>query len=228
MIQLSLGVKMYFKNRQDAGRQLCPILEKHRGKEMVIYALPRGGVVVAAEIAKFFKAPLDLIFAHKIGHPYQPEYAIGAISESGHLIQTSESRAMEEKWLENQKKFQIEEIKRKRKLYLKKENKTVAKGKIAIIVDDGIATGLTMKAAILEIKEEHPLKIVIAVPVAPESTADELKREVDDFVAITIPEDHRFLGSVGAYYEKFPQVEDEEVIAILNDFRKDGKINSYQ
>lgn len=205
-----------FKNREDAGAQLALLLAKYKGKEVVVYAIPRGGVSVAEPIANFLKAPMDLILAHKIGHPYQPEYAIAAVSESGHMVGSSHDLyAVDEQWLEKEKERQMQEIKRKRESYLKEMGKISLKNKIAIIVDDGIATGLTMRVGILELRSQGPEKIVAAVPVAPRSTADSLKAMVDDFVAVKIPEDYEFLGAVGAYYQEFDQVEDETAMAIL-------------
>lgn len=210
---------MFFKDRRDAGRQLSQLLKKYKDKDVVVYALPRGGVVVAAEIAKFLHAPLDLLFAHKIGHPYQPEYAIAAVSESGHMIGPSGMLPSTEKaWLESEKEHQIEEIKRRREKYLKGKKEIPVKDKIAILVDDGIATGLTMQVGIKELKDRHPKEIVAAVPVAPRSTADLIEGMVDDFIGIEI--DDNFLGAVGAYYDEFDQVEDKEVIEILSDQAK--------
>lgn len=206
---------MHFKDRQDAGRQLGRRLAHYQGQDIVVYGLPRGGVVVAEEIAKILHAPLDLILAHKIGHPRHAEYAIAAISESGHLVGTEhELQAVGQTWLEQEKKQQLEEIKRKRKIYLKNRPSTPVQDKIAIIVDDGIATGLTMLAGIQELKGQQPKKIVVAVPVAPKETADLLKTMVDEVVAVEIPEN--FLGAVGAYYIDFDQVEDDEVVSLLN------------
>lgn len=208
---------MHFKDRCDAGRQLGQLLEKYKGKDAIVYALPRGGVVIAAEIAKHLHLPIGLILAHKIGHPYQPEYAIAAVSESGHVIgNPRELRFLEEAWLKLEKERQIQEIKRKRALYLKGKKEIPLEGKIAILVDDGIATGLTMQVGIRELQGRHPEKIVAAVPVAPRSTADLIEAMVDEFVAVEIPDDYAFLGAVGAYYDEFDQVEDEEVIAILD------------
>ena len=213
---------MYFKDRVDAGKQLSKLLAKYKDKDVVVYALPRGGVVLAAEIAKFLHAPLDLILAHKIGHPYQPEYAIAAISEGGHLIGNSyELSSVGKGWLEDAKAREMEEIKRKRNLYLKGRKKISAKDKIAIIVDDGIATGLTMQVGIQELKDQHPKSIVAVVPVAPKGTANLLKTMLDDFVAIEIPDDYDFLGAVGAYYQEFYQIEDQEVIDILDKHAKE-------
>lgn len=221
---------MYFRDRVDAGKKLSQELAKYKGQDVVVYALPRGGVVVAEEIAKALHAPLDLVLAHKIGHPYHSEYAIGAISESGIMVGNQrEISQLDPVWLEKAKKSEMEEIKRKREAYLKGRKPISPEGKIAILVDDGIATGLTMQVGILELKTKHPMKIVAAVPVAPASTADLLGSMCDDLVACDIPDDFEFLGAVGAYYDRFDQVEDEEVIEILNKHKSDyGKVNSHK
>jgi putative phosphoribosyl transferase len=216
-----------FSNRRDAGKQLAGLLEKYKEQKVVVYALPRGGITVAKEIADVLNAPLSLILAHKIGHPYQPEYAVAAVSESGHIVgNESELNSLGQKWLEREKERQMEEIKRKRALYLKNRKDPSLEDKVAIIVDDGIATGLTMQAGILELKGKHPKKIIVAVPVSPKTTADRLKNMVGEFVGINVPEDYNFMGAVGAYYEDFSQVEDEEVIDVLEanakQLKKDG------
>lgn len=210
---------MYFKDRRDAGKQLCQLLEKYKGQEVVVFGLPRGGVILADEIAKFLNAPLDLILAHKIGHPYQPEYAIAAISERGHLVGLSRGLdSISETWLDHAKLREIEEIKRKRQLYLANKEQISLENKIALIVDDGIATGLTMEAGILELRDRKPKEIIVVVPVVPRSTANLLKELADDVVAVSIPDDFEFRGSVGSYYDTFYQVEDDEVIAILKNY----------
>lgn len=208
---------MFFKNRKDAGRQLCQFLKTYIDKDVVVCAIPRGGVVVAAEIANFLHAPIDLIFAHKIGHPYQPEYAIAAISESGYMVESSPEvlQSIDNSWFEHEKEQQMKEIRRKHEKYLKKRKAVSMENKIAILVDDGIATGLSLQAGIKELKDRHPKKIVVAVPVAPKSTAYLIRTMVDDYVGVEI-DDYHFLGAVGAYYDEFNQVEDEEVIEILN------------
>lgn len=211
-----------FADRRDAGKELAKLLEKYKGQKVIVYALPRGGIVLAKEIADALHAPISLILAHKIGHHYHQEYAVAAISESGHIVgNQSELHALGPVWLEREKTRQMEEIKRKRSLYLKDKKDPPLKDTIAIIVDDGIATGLTMQAGILELKDKHPKKIIAAVPVAPKSTADKLKGMVDEFIGIIVPEDYQFFGAVGAYYEDFSQVEDDEVIAILETQSKD-------
>ena len=207
---------MQFKNREEAGKLLAKKLEKYKGKNIIVYALPRGGVVPALEIARFLKSPLDLIITRKIGHPYQPEYAIGAISESGRIVGSKEDMELVDKdWLKKEIKKQQEEIVRRRNMYLKGRESIDPKGKIAIIVDDGIATGLTIQAAILALKQQKPKEIIIAVPVVPKETAAVLKKDVDEIIALTMPSEDEFLGAVGAYYQDFSQVEDKDVISLL-------------
>jgi putative phosphoribosyl transferase len=220
---------MFFQDRRDAGRQLCKLLAKYKESNVIVYALPRGGVVVADEIAKFLNAPIDLILAHKIGHPYQPEYAVAAISESGKIVgNPKELIPLGTKWLEREKDLQLKEIAKKRKMYLNDKEKIPMEDKIAIIVDDGIATGLTMQAGIKELRNHHPKSIVIAVPVSPRETAEFMKKLVDDFESSIIPESGHFLGAVGAYYNEFYQTEDEEVIDILNkNWNQYGKAHTH-
>lgn len=210
-----------FANRYEAGQQLGKLLEKYKNEKTIVFALPRGGIVLAKEIADVLHAPISLILAHKIGHPHQPEYAVAAMSESGHIVgNPSELMFLGQPWLEKEKQRQLGEIRRKRSLYLKDRQDPPLEDKVAIIVDDGIATGLTMQAAILELKNKHPKKIVVAVPVSPKSTADKLKATVDEFIGIIVPDDYSFFGAVGAYYNDFSQVEDEEVIAVLEKHSK--------
>jgi len=203
-----------FKNRQEAGQRLAHALSSYEGKDVIVLGLPRGGVVLAAEIARALKAPLDLIFAHKIGHPEREEYAIGAVSESGHLI-TSPHLKIDPRWLEQKKHSILAEIKRRRAFYLKGKALPTFTDKTVIIVDDGIATGLTMQAAIQEVKNAHPKKLIVAIPLAPETTARLIRSQVDALIVIQEDPDYLFLGAVSAYYEEFKQVEDEEVIRLL-------------
>ena len=205
---------MRFKDRIHAGQLLAQALAKYRSQDAVIYALPRGGVVLAEVIAKALNLPLSLIVVRKIGHPLNPEYAVCALSEqSGLICNEPELASIEKDWLETAVAQELQEIKRRSKLYLGNKPPIVAKGKIAIIVDDGIATGLTMMAAIAEIKRQHPKKIVVAVPIAARQSVKEIEPMVDKFVALEVPA--QYLGSVGSYYEYFPQVRDGEVVNII-------------
>jgi putative phosphoribosyl transferase len=203
-----------FRDRVDAGRRLAALLGKYKNQNAVIYALPRGGVPVAMEIARVLNCPLDLIIVRKIGHPRNPEYALGAVAEDGFLVVNEEELArVDPKWFEAEMEKQKQEAKRRRELYLQGRKPIAALGKIAIVVDDGIATGSTMLVAVKKVTQEKPAKIVVAVAVSPQETAQRFAKEVDEFVAVTIPE--IFLGAIGYYYDDFSQVSDEEVIALL-------------
>ena len=204
-----------FKDRVDAGKQLAKYFDRYSGKNAVVYALPRGGVVVGREIAKTIHAPLDLIITRKIGHPNQPEYAIGAVAENGQTVfNRAEVLRIEQKWLEEETEKQSLEAKRRRELYLGGRRPIPCKGKVAILVDDGIATGLTMKAAIKELQMRYqPKAIYVAVPVAPAEMVKELGKMGVKLIAALIPE--TFLGAIGAYYQDFSPVSDEDVIRIV-------------
>ena len=205
---------VYFKDREEAGRRLAEKLMKFKDASPVVLALPRGGVVLGAEVARALNCPLDLVIPRKIGHPGNPEYAIATVTEKGAIVvNKSEVGAVDSTWFEREKSAQIAEAKRRREKYLAGRKQVDLAGKTAILVDDGIATGLTMRAAISEVKAKNPAKIIIAVPVAPADIYEEMKGEVDDFVVIDAPD--YYLGSVGAYYRDFPQVSDEEVVGIL-------------
>lgn len=209
---------MLFKNRQEAGVKLAEKLKEYRGKDTVVYAMPRGGVVLAFEIVKRISAPLDLIITRKIGHPYNPEYAVCAIAEDGEMICNETERALlDREWLAEQAQKEQQEAFRRRKIYLANSPHISASGKTAILVDDGIATGLTIRAAIHSLKRENPKELIVAVPVVPHDTVEVLKKEADKVVVL---EDAiAYLGAVGAYYGEFFQVADEEVIDIMKQAR---------
>lgn len=212
---------MRFINRTDAGIRLAKALAKYQGEDLIIYALPRGGVPLGVEIAKSLNAPLDLLITKKIGHPRNPEYAIGAITEDGDPICNQEEvEWVDRQWLEEETVRMRNEIKRRREKYFGEVVQHSIEGKTVIIVDDGIATGYTMFASINEIKKRKPSKIVVAIPVTPEDIANKLRAIVDDLVSLLI--DPFYLGAVGAYYDDFSQVEDEEVIALLKSVAGQG------
>ncbi|HEU4335134.1 MAG TPA: phosphoribosyltransferase family protein [Candidatus Eisenbacteria bacterium] len=207
---------MYFANRADAGRLLAKRLAHLKGQDVVVFALPRGGVATAAEIARSLDAPLDLVIARKIGHPRSPEYAIAAIAEDGHMIGSEEELAMvDQSWLEREKERQRREARRRRIAYLGARAPLSAEGKVAILVDDGVATGLTLRVGIEELRHRGPKRLVVAVPVIPSSTAALVRAAADELVALEIPGDRLYLGAVGAYYDDFSPVEDEDVVALM-------------
>lgn len=210
-----------FKDRKDAGTQLAESLKEYIGQEnMLVLALPRGGVVTGVEIANRLSAPLDVLIVRKIGHPWQPELAVGAISETGSIVYNEDvvaSVGVTKDYLRGEAARQREEIARRRQLYRSGQKLADLRGKTVILVDDGIATGATMKAAVETLKREQVAKLIVAVPVAPSYTAAELQRMVDVFVCLDIPDDFM---SVGSYYEDFRQVTDADVTQLLRDFRR--------
>lgn len=202
-----------FKDRQEAGQKLAKILEDFKGKNAIVLALPRGGVVVGAEIAKELNLPLDIIAVRKIGSPESEEYAIGAIDIDGDGVWNEEElKRINKEWLAQKVQKEKEEAKRRFDLYRQGRASLDLKGKIAIIIDDGIATGLTIKSAIRYAKKMGAQKVVVASPMAPQETVDDLKKETDGIRVLETP---TFFFAIGQFYETFPQVEDEEVVKIL-------------
>ncbi len=204
---------MIFRDRQDAGRKLAEVLVSYKDQKVVVYALPRGGVVLGVEIARRLGAPLDLIIVRKVGHPFSPEYAIAAVAEDGHTVMNqSEVAAIDKDWFEENVEIQRQEAHRRREIYMRGASAISATGKIAIVVDDGLATGLTMFAAIEEVRHSNPRKVVVAVPVAPSGTVHKLKEVADDVVVLCMSEN---FGSIGAFYSHFDQVSDEAVMELM-------------
>ena len=210
---------MLFKNRTEAGQKLAELLSDYASEDVIVYALPRGGVILGAEISKALHAPLDLIITRKIGHPSNPEYAVCALAEDGAPIcNQSELERLGHHWLEEEKHKAREEIQRRREEYVGGTTQLDIKGKTAIIVDDGIATGLTMIASIEEMKLHEPKEIVVAIPIVPYLTSLKLEGMVDKVVCVEATRE--FLGAVGAYYDDFTQVDDDEVKRILKEVNK--------
>ena len=205
---------MIFKDRKDAGKSLAQALEKYESDDAVILALPRGGTVLGYEVARHLQAPLSLSIAQKIGHPLSAEYAIGAITRDGtYIINEEEKRHLSSSWLESEKAVKQKEAQRRYDTYLKGRKTPSLQGKVVILVDDGLATGYTMRVAVKAVKASKPGKIVVAVPVASSESIGALRDEVDDIICLYIPPS---LGAIGAYYEDFNQVSDDEVIELLN------------
>lgn len=210
-----------FSNRTDAGKQLAEKLQAYKNQEVVVFSLSHGGVPIGIEVSKVLDAPLELIFTKKIKHPYNPVYAIGAISENGiSIYNDSKIAKVEDEWLENEEAKLKNEIKYRR--YKFGDIKHFATGKTAIIVDDGIATGFTMLAAIDDVKKQNPSKIVVAIPVVPEQMAQKLEQEVDEVVAIDRTRTYK--GSVSAYYEQLEKLSDEELLERLELMQSSDKI----
>jgi putative phosphoribosyl transferase len=205
-----------FKDRSDAGAQLSLMLKEYKDKEgVLVLALPRGGVITGYEIACYLNAPLNVVIVRKIGFPGQPELGIGAVSETGTVVLNQviiSTYGIPNDYILREVSRQKEEITRRVKRYRKGKELLALRGKIVILVDDGVATGATMKVAITTLKEEKLTKLIVALPVAPPDIADELEQMVDEFVCIETPID---FAAVGAYYHDFTQVSDEEVVELL-------------
>jgi predicted phosphoribosyltransferase len=206
---------IHFQDRQEAGEGLAWALEGFAWQDIVVYALPRGGVVLGRIIADMLHAPLDLLIVRKIGHPLFEEYAVCAIGESEEMLCNEVERAeLDDEWFAKAKEKELAEIVRRRKVYMHDRPRISAKGKVAILVDDGIATGLTMCVAIRDIRRDGPEKIIVAVPVMSREIAALLRRNADELVTLAVERYH--LGAVGAYYDDFPQLTDGEVISLLD------------
>lgn len=205
----------YFADRVDAGKRLAQALANFHKKNAAVLAIPRGGVVVGFEVATALMLPLDVIVPRKLGAPDNPELAIGAIAEDG-------SKVLDESlvtylgvgsgYIEEESERQRQEIARRMQLYRSDAEPVDLKGKDIIIVDDGIATGSTMKAALVSVKNRGAKSVTVAVPVAPPQTITELKRYADRVVCLYTPE---YFQSIGQFYEDFSQTSDEEVIWLL-------------
>ncbi len=205
-----------FKNRKDAGAQLSIALDFLRGQDAVILAIPRGGVVVAAQVAKELGLPLDLIIPRKIGAPGNLELAIGAVAGSGEPYLKRDLIRMlgvSEDYIQKETKRQVAEIKRREEIYLQKKSRVKIEGKTVVIVDDGIATGSTAIAAVRTVRQQNPAKVILAVPVASPEGKKALEAEADEVIVLEAPESFM---AVGQFYEEFEQTSDEEVKDLLS------------
>jgi putative phosphoribosyl transferase len=219
---------MPFLSRSEAGRKLATALSKYKHRQPVILALPRGGVPVAAEVATALNAPLDLILVRKIGVPFQPELAMGAVVDGGSPIVVRNEEVIRLAGIDEAEfkaacDAELVEIERRRARYLGDRDRVAVAGRTAIVIDDGIATGATTRAALQAVRARNPKSLVLAVPVAPTESLETLRSEVDDLVCL---EDHEFFGSIGFYYRDFRQISDEQVVELLARFpRRDvGKV----
>lgn len=204
-----------FKNRQQAGRLLGEELKRLRLKADVVLGIPRGGIIVAQEVAQTLNADLDIVLAHKLGAPGNPELAIGSVSEDGRLF-LNELLASHvgagDVYIQQEKARQLIEIKRRIETYRVIRPKVSLKDKTVIVTDDGVATGATIEAVLWSIRQEQPEKLIVALPVGPPDTIEKLAEETDELICLATPP---FFSAVGQFYVQFPQVSDEEVLEIL-------------
>ena len=209
---------MIFKDQISAGELLAKELEKYKNKKAIVLAVPRGGVASGFGLAKKLNLPLEVIVTRKIGAPDNPELAIGSIGETkGSLWLNKElitQLGVSDEYLQSEIKIQKLEIKRREKVYRQGREPFDLKNKIVILVDDGIATGATMITAVREVKNMEPERVVVAIPVAPPETVEELKKEADEVVCLSQP---KLFFAVGQWYQNFKQYSDEEVIKFIKD-----------
>jgi len=213
-----------FRNRKQAGELLAEEVARRAFPDPIVLGLPRGGVPVAAEVAAKLKAPLDIVLVRKIGAPMQRELAVGAVVDGGapEIVRNEELISLvglTENEFQQEAKRQLEIIEERRKLWVAGRSRIPVKGKTAIIVDDGIATGATVKASLHALKRQGPQRIVIATPVASRESLEELRRETDDVICLETPE---YLGAIGFFYAEFSQVSDAEVSRILDSMSAEG------
>lgn len=213
-----------FADRVDAGRQLAKRLHDFKFHDPLILALPRGGVPVAHEIATYMNADLDLLMVRKIGIPWQPELALAAVvdGDTPQMVinqEIADTIPVPPDYLETETARQLEEIEARRSRYLGGREPIPAQGRIIIIVDDGIATGATMRVALKGLRHKQPARLIVAIPVAPADTIEKLEAEADGVVCLAVPDP--FLA-VGTYYRDFAQVEDAEVVDIMSRHQNDG------
>ena len=213
-------MEQIFEDRVDAGRQLGARLAGMKLQDPVVLALPRGGVPVAAEVARALHAPLDLVLVRKIGAPMQPELAVAAVADGAEpALEIDESTLAASgaslDYVTRQLGALLQEIERRRKLYLGGREPLDLKGRTAVLVDDGIATGTTARAAIQALRWRQPRRIVLAVPVAPPEELPAFRSLVDELVCLSQPE---YFHAVGVHYRRFDQTTDEEVRELMGQF----------
>lgn len=206
-----------FHDRVEAGRCLADALQYLSKQEIIVLGIPRGGVVVANEIARGLGSELDVILTRKLGAPGNPELAIGAVSETGELILDKHLAAIvgaDEEYIKREKERQLAEIERLVCSYRVRKAKVKLHGKVVILVDDGVATGSTIIAAIQAVRHEKPSRLIVGLPVGPESAIRKLANLADEVLCVRVPP---YFSAVGQFYEVFGQTSDEEVLKILGE-----------
>jgi len=213
---------MLFRDRVDAGRRLASrVAEVVEGGGCVVLAIPRGGVVVGFEVARVLNCSLDVVVPRKIGAPYQPELAVGAVAEDGSLLIEEDIANLvgaSRGYIAEAAEREVEEIKRRVAKYRGGNPPVDVKGKTVVIVDDGIATGATVRAAMKYVRKLGADRVLVAVPVAPPETVEKIKREADEVICLYTPSD---FYAIGQFYDNFEQTTDDEVVKLLNLARRE-------
>jgi len=203
---------MLFIDRLDAAIQLAIKLEKYKDQDGIILAVPRGGVPIGYYLARYLNFNLDLLMTKKLGHPFNEEFAIGAVGLEDVIVEETEGISQE--YIEREAANIQHQLEERYKKFRGEKEPLKIEGKIVIVVDDGVATGRTIFATLKMLRSKHPKKLVIAVPVAPEQAVGRISREVDEFICLYTPTP--FFG-VGRFYKDFTQITDEEVIELLKE-----------
>jgi len=206
-----------FRDREEAGKRLAEAVKRFKGEDVVVLGIPRGGLVVAGEVAKALGAPLDIVVTRKIEAPGEPEYALGAVTQEGDVImdrQAAESVGASPEYLESQVRKKREEVKERMQRLRGDAPYPRLEGKLVIIVDDGIATGSSVVAAVMSVRKRKPKEIVVAVPVAPADAIETLAEEGAKVVCLETP---GLFFAIGEFYRNFDQVDDLEVRRILDE-----------
>lgn len=204
-----------FRDRQEAGRLLAQELLDLRGRKVVVLGIPRGGIIVARELARALGAELDIVLSRKLRTPGYPELAMGSVAEGGEVFLNDsvvQEVGVSQSQIQQEKAVQLAEIARRRELIRKVRPKVPLKGKTVIVTDDGVATGATLQAALWSARQEQPESLIAAVPVGSEDTVRRLSADTDEMVCLRAPP---FFSAVGQFYIRFDQVEDEDVLKIL-------------
>lgn len=205
-----------FQDRIDAAGQLAKALAHLRGQHPLVLAIPRGAVPMAALIARELDGDFDLVLVRKLHAPGAPEFAVGAVDEAGWVYLAPHASAVgaTPAYVNEQKLMQLEELRRRRELYTPGRTHPAVAGRTVVIVDDGLATGATMVAALHAVRQRGPARLVCAVPVASQESVKLVREYADEVVCLDVP---RRFAAVGQFYRSFPQLEDDEVIALLRD-----------
>lgn len=214
-----------FRDRQEAGQLLGRELNNLRGQKAVVLGIPRGGIIVARELARALEADLDIVLSHKLRTPGHPELAMGSVAEDGKLFLNEmviRELSVDRAYIQQEKAQQLMEIARRSKLIRKIQPKVPLEGRLVIVTDDGVATGATTQAALWAVRGENPKKLIAAVPVSSEETIGRLAEDVDEIICLRAPP---FFAAVGQFYTQFDPIEDEEVLKILREepAKKRGK-----